>query len=596
MCGCASAQESENVEANVLAAIRAYSTASEDGDVDAQVAFYAEYWFEDNGMTKAELKAYFQEEADESDGKGKGFALDDAKVVMLDGDKANVEFVKLRSATGGGTFTFIMVLEPDNVWRCIAISQSKERDVDAETARILRERILSDPARPGYHFVIPEGVAMPFDPNGAIYWKGRYHLFYIFQDSQTGSVADHWGHMSSTDLFHWRHHPTGLLEGMYSGNAFINEDGVPTICYHQVDQGNAMAVALDDDLNTWKKLDSNPITPKTQEGDEHHGKYRSWDPFGWVEGDTYYAIFGGGRPGIVKAPTLGGEWKYVGDLFAHGVEGVSLDEDVSCADLFKLGDKHVLLCISHSLGCRYYIGEWKNEQFYPESHGQMSWVDNSFFAPESLVDDKGRRIMWAWIFDEPRFGVRDEHGWSGTMSLPRVLSLGDDGEMRIDVPEEIEALRYGAFKSEDFALQSGKDLVVEDIGGNSLELYLEMESAEASAFGVKVCVSPDGQEETLIYYDATEGKLKIDTRKSGPEDTPKTVEAGPFELKEGERLELRVFVDKSVVEVFANSRQAVMRRIYPSRPDSVGVSLFSTGGAAQVHALEAWNISPSNPY
>ena len=178
---------------------------------------------------------------------------------------------------------------------------------------------MSDPARPAYHFVMPEGVAMPFDPNGAIYWKGRYHLFYIFQDTRLGKRSDHWGHVSSTDLFHWRHHPTGLLDGMYSGNCFINEDGVPTICYHQVGQGNAMAVALDDDLNEWKKLDSNPITPKTREGDEHHEKYRSWDPFGWLEGDTYYAIFGGKRPGIAKSPNLEGEWKYVGDLFAHGV-------------------------------------------------------------------------------------------------------------------------------------------------------------------------------------------------------------------------------------------------------------------------------------
>jgi len=154
-----------------------------------------------------------------------------------------------------------------------------------------------------------------------------------------------------------------------------------------------MAVALDDDLNEWQTLDSNPITPSTQEGDEHHGKYASWDPFGWQEGDSYYAIFGGKGPGVVKSPTLEGEWKYVGDLFAHGVEGVSLKEDVSCPELFKLGDKHMVLCISHQIGCRYYLGEWKNEQFYPESHAQMSWVDHSFFAPESLVDDQGRRIM-----------------------------------------------------------------------------------------------------------------------------------------------------------------------------------------------------------
>ena len=111
-----------------------------------------------------------------------------------------------------------------------------------------------------------------------------------------------------------------------------------------------------------------------------------------------------------------------------------------------------------------------------------------------------------------------------------------------------------------------------------------------------MCASPDGQEETSIFYDAKEKLLKVDTRRSGPHDTPGTVEAGPFELKAGERLKLRIFVDRSVVEVFANSRQAIARRIYPARRDSVGVRLFSSGGDARVHVLKAWNITPSNPY
>ena len=383
---------------------------------------------------------------------------------------------------------------------------------------------------------------------------------------------------------------------MYSGNCFINGDGVPTVCYHQVDQGNAMAVALDDDLNEWRKLESNPITPRTDEGDEHHGKYRSWDPFAWLEGDTYYAIFGGKRPAIAKAPALSGEWQYVGDLFAHGVDTVPLDEDVSCAELFRLGDVDVLLCISHTLGCRYYLGEWKNEQFHPESDAQMSWVDNTFFAPESVQDDQGRRIMWAWLFDYAKFGIRWEQGWSGTMSLPRVLSMSDDGQLLIDVPREIESLRYDPFTTKNFTLQSGTELVVDEVRGNSLELYVEIESSDAQEFGVKVCVSPDGQQFTVISYDPGEGKLKVDARKSGPEDRAKSVEAAPFELKKGERLKLRVFVDKSVVEVFANSRQAVVRRIYPAQPDSLGVSLFTAGGSAEVHTLKSWKISPSNPF
>ena len=113
---------------------------------------------------------------------------------------------------------------------------------------------------------------------------------------------------------------------------------------------------------------------------------------------------------------------------------------------------------------------------------------------------------------------------------------------------------------------------------------------------MKVCCSPGGEEQTLVYYDAAEKKLKVDTTKSSLTEGPKTVEAGPFELKRGEPLKLRVFVDKSVVEVFANGRQAVMRRIYPSRADSVGVALFSNGGPATVATLEAWDMMPSNPY
>jgi beta-fructofuranosidase len=594
--GAASMPASAEAAEEVMATLRAYAKAMEASDTEGALAFYSEDWGKD-GNTKKDLRENFAGGFFAASYKGTKVSLDQVEIVV-DGDTATVGPVVFTTSNGDTPYMFEMKRESDGQWRTVYgewFTVSDEGlNQSALAARALRERIVTDPSRPGYHFVIPENIGMPFDPNGAIYWKGRYHLFYIFQDKRSGRRDHHWGHVSSADLFHWRHHPTGLVGGMFSGNCFINKDGHPTMCYHQVNQGNAMAVALDDDLNEWKKL--GVITPKTQEGDEHHKKYRSWDPFGWLEDDTYYAIFGGARPGIVKAPALEGEWNYVGDLFAHGVEGVSLEEDVSCADLFELDGKDVLLCISHQIGCRYYVGEWKDEQFYPESHAQMSWVDNSFFAPESLLDDKGRRIMWAWIMDAPEFGLRKEYGWSGTMSLPRVLTLGDDGRLRMDVPEEIETLRYGAVKKEGLSVPSGTEVPLDGIGGNSLELIIDMDSAQASQFGVKVCVSPDGQEETAIFYDATEGKLKVDTRKSGPEDTPKTVEAAPFELEDDERLKLRIFVDKSVVEVFANSCQAVMRRIYPSRADSVGVRLFSAGGDTDVHTLEAYNITASNPY
>lgn len=584
------------VEEAALAALSAYGEAMRAGDVEEQLAFFSEEWRSGAGRTKAEVRASLRKAAERASNQRKRLVLDDAKVVV-DGDNAAIDPVVMRSPTGGGILRFELKRGDDGRWRCVSLGGSRAGDAAAEQARSVRERVLADPARPCYHFVVPEGVAMPFDPNGAIHWQGRYHLFYIFQDTRLGRRADHYGHVSSTDLFHWRHHPTGLVDGMYSGNCFLNREGVPTLCYHQAGRGNAFAVAADEDLNEWRKLPTNPITPATRPGDPHHGKYRSWDPFGWLQGDAYYAIFGGERPAVAKAPELGGEWRYVGDLFAHGVDGVSLAEDVSCPDLFRLGGKDVLLCISHRLGCRYYVGEWRGEQFHPERHERMSFADNAFFAPESLVDDKGRRIMWAWILDEPQFGARSAHGWSGTLSLPRVLSLGDDGRLRMDVPAEIEALRYGAVRQAPGVVQADAELTVDGIAGDSLEIVVEMEGMGASAYGVKVRASPDGREETPVFYDAKESLLKIDTHRSGPEDTPRAVEAGPLDLRLGERLKLRIFVDRSVVEVFANDgRQALARRIYPARQDSVGVRLFAEGGSARAVSLRAWQIAPSNPF
>jgi len=461
------------------------------------------------------------------------------------------------------------------------------------TARALREKLLSDPYRPGYHFVTPEGRCMPFDPNGAIYWKGRYHLFYIFQDKR----GHNWGHVSSTDLFHWRHHPTGLYGGMYSGNAFLNKDGTPTMCYHdQERKNNAMAIALNDELNTWKKQEK-LITPATKEGDEHHGKYSSWDPYGWIEDGNHYAIFGGKNPGIAKCKKIDGDWEYCGDLFAHALEGVDIKEDVSCADLFKIGDKRMLLCISHRLGARYYFGQWKDEQFHPTFHERMSWVDNEFFAPESLIDDKGRRIMWAWVFDRRKRETQRASGWSGTMSLPRVLTLADNGSLLMNPPAEIEKLRYNHVEKDPMTVEADSEVKLEGISGKSIELNIDMAPGDgATQFGVKVCCSADGKEYTSVYYDAAEKKLKIDATQSGEEGT-KRIEGGPFELADGEPLKLRIFVDKSIVEVFGNDgRQAVSRRIYPAKENEANVVLFSKGGPSKATEINAWDMMPSNPY
>ena len=515
-----------------------------------------------------------------------------------------------------------------------SLAQAQDMGRVIEGARQLREKLLKDPCRPAYHFVTPEGVCGPFDPNGALFWKGRYHLMYIIQ-TEKGHC---WAHVSSQDLLHWRQHPLALEpgegdSGIFSGGASLDAGGVPTITYWGLGdpRGICIATSTDENLDRWTKSPHNPVIRETQHGltivpgaaGKPETVYGAADPSAiWIKDGRYYMLTGNllvlrefgqkrkmpehlGDTLYLFASDDMAKWTYLHPFYKSDRKWTKETEDNMCPDFFPLpsragggppSDRHMILFISHNLGCQYYVGRYAGDRFQPENHGRMTWADNAFFAPESLVDAKGRRIMWAWIFDGRGGPTRQASGWSGEMSLPRELWLGEDKTLRMRPVEELERLRYNEQTVENVAVEADKEVLLDKIAGNTIELAVEIEPQGAKQCGVKVCRAPDGAEQTLVYYDAADKKLKIDVTRASLGEGPKNVEAGPFELKQGETLTLRVFVDKSVVEAFANDRQAAMRRIYPTRADSLGVSLFSQGGAAKVRRVTAWEMAPANPY
>lgn len=456
------------------------------------------------------------------------------------------------------------------------------------------------PARPvslpTYHFTRPQlNDNGPFDPNGAIYYKGRYHLGYIDDENR----KSYWGHVSSTDLIHWQMHPAMLLPspeaGIFSGNAFFDKQGRVVLSYHGIGLGgNCFAIAQDDDLNAFKKLEANPVM-----------KNPGWDPHTWLEDGTYYSI-SGGNPGSGRVASLYtstddtlAKWTLLGPLMAGDMPDVFANEDISCPDFFKLGDKHILLCISHIRGARYYVGRFENKQFTPEAHYRMNWPGGSCFAPETLLDDKGRRIMWAWVLGNPY-----------TLSLPRLLSMGTDGVMHIEPVEELNTLRANPQTLKDVAVSVDTNVVAEGIKGDCKELHVIMDPRQSTACGVKVRRSPGGEEETVIAFDPARKVLRIEMDKSslntkakprtyamtfmlpkGAENPEISAQEAPLELKPGELLNLRIYLDHSIMEVFANGRQCLTQRLGPTRPDSVGVSFFTRGSSATVKSLEAWDMS-----
>ena len=225
----------------------------------------------------------------------------------------------------------------------------------------------------------------------------------------------------------------------------------------------------------------------------------------------------------------------------------------------------------------------------------MTWVDNAYFAPEALMDGQGRQIMWSWIFDDRPDEMKTEYGWTGTFGLPRSLWLGEDGKLRMRPVKELEKLRLNEKTVPEHTISPENEIVLDSLGETLMELEVVLAPEEANQFGLQVCVSENGKERTSIFYDHTDKKLKVDTRLSGLEFGRKKIESAPFELKDGEPLVLKIFIDRSIVEVFANDRQAIARRIYPTLGGK-GIRIFTKGGVVKVLSLKRWELAASNPF
>ena len=497
-------------------------------------------------------------------------------------------------------------------------------------AAALQAHLAGDRQRPCYHFMPP--AAWMNDLNGTLFWRGRYHIFYQFNPHGAYWHRIQWGHASSADLVHWVHHPVVLVPdpqgpdhvGCFSGGALVSKEGVPTFIYYGNPDGICLASSDDDLLLRWTRHPANPVIPQPRAGDADCGRYEVHDPCAWLAGDTYYAAVnrrqprgGGDAAYLFKSQDLR-RWQFVDRFYESRREWTGAEEDCAVPDFFPLGERHMLLFCSHLQGTQYYLGELRGERFHPEIHGRMSWEGGQLGGARTLLDGSGRRIFFDWV-REIRGEERERAaGWSGVMTLPRILGLAADGSLTIEPAPEVEQLRYRHRRRQQLAVADGAEPVVAGLAGDTMELALEIEPRTASAVGVAVRCAPDGSEQTPVVYDARAGVIRIDVGRSSldreivyhryrpssngqallatlPEsERTVTAQEAPFTLAAGEPLSLRLFLDRSLLEVFVNGRQCVTQRIYPTRADALGVRLLARGGAATVRRLDAWDLAPAH--
>ncbi len=476
--------------------------------------------------------------------------------------------------------------------------------VDGAPALASRTLLGADPHRPQYHFLPPSNWMN--DPNGLIHWKGQYHLFYQYNPFAAVWGSIHWGHAVSDDLVHWRDLPIALAPtpgtvdefGVFSGCAF-DADGVPAVMYTGVRQPAdgprielpCLATSDDDDLVTWQKYRGNPVIASPPPGLDLLG-FR--DHGVWREKGTWYQVIGSGIRGVGGTVLLYRSadlvhWEFVqpicvGDRTATG-------DMWECPDLFQLGNRHVLMVSPIPLRrTLYFLGSFGEHRFEVQHQGV---VDDGgyFYAPQSFTDDRGRRIMFGWLWEGRAETAQRAAGWAGVMSLPRVLLPRSDGVLGVQPAPELQSLRGRHIGLGNITVSPAATARV-DLEGATLEIVAEFRPSQAAQFGLKVRCAPDGGEQTLIVYDPGRAWLSIDRAHSSLDPAVDREPHGTqVTLTDDEILTLQIFIDCSVVEVYANARACVTSRVYPSRADSLGVELFARDGPAQLQQLDVWQLA-----
>ncbi len=479
-------------------------------------------------------------------------------------------------------------------------------------AAAMRQRMADDPDLPLYHYMPPGGRLG--DPNGLIQYRGQYHLFFQYNPAHPAPGAAHWGHAVSSNLVHWRDLPIALTptpggydkDGCYSGCAVLH-NGVPTLVYTGIGpQVQCLATAGDDDLVTWKKYEGNPVLHRRGVPFSTLG----WrDPYAWREEDGWRMTISSGIPDaggavlLYKAPDLVGPWQYDGLLFIERfwLKDPPMYENFECVNFLPIGDQWLLLISYENRQRAYWIlGDYRDGVFTPRESGpidgNMYKHPVGFYAPQAFRDENGRVLLVGWLKD---FRETRERLYEGAVSLPRELTV-HGGKLRMTPVPELQALRGEGWNFENLELtEAGLAETLSEARGECLELEARIRPGAARQIVLKVRGTPDSGNDkplqTRIVINRDLQELVIDRRWASagsgiqPNNVGTRLDVGQHELH------LRVFVDRSVIEVFVNDSVCLTARVYPGTPEADRIDVLALGGMATLESLRVWKMKPIWP-
>jgi len=428
----------------------------------------------------------------------------------------------------------------------------------------------------------------------------------------------HWAHATSSDMLHWHHEPIALAptpggpdsDGVFSGSAVMDKGNVAVIYtavappsspndamlhdgVHVWRETQCLAIAQDSDLRTWKKFPEAVIaTPPA--GLAVTG-FR--DPALWREGENWMLILGSGvhaNGGMILLYTSKDlrHWTYLHPLVegprsaGASVNPVDTGEMWECPDFFPLGNKHVLL-ISTMGKVRWKVGTYANQRFTPEKEGVVDW--GSYYAAKTMLDADGRRILWGWIPEARPEADLITAGWAGVMSLPRVLSLTAQNELSTDVAPVVEKLRvpYGSNCGSVDTTHSSVEGA--ELKSRCRQVFDALRIKDLAA-EIALELRPKGDDFTLrLTSDVGDfASISVSNSSRSRELRVNKITA-PLPGVAGDPVQLRMFLDGSVLELFANNTVAATARVYQN---TSGMLRLRLEGDVELLSISAWQMKP----
>jgi fructan beta-fructosidase len=478
--------------------------------------------------------------------------------------------------------------------------------------------------RPQYHFT-PERNWMN-DPNGLIYYEGEYHLF--FQHNPKGNTWGHlsWGHAVSTDLVNWRELPVAIPERdvmIFSGSAVLDasntsglgQSGKPALIaiytgYNPKNHVENQYLSFSFDRGrTWQEYQGNPILEPGRSG-----MFRDPKVFWHAGTQRWVMTVSRGNERVVSffvsqnlldwhevssfgpAGEAGGPWE-VPELFEVPVDGG--------------GKRWVLVVgvtggagISGGSGVQYFVGDFDGEKFTQDGNvraGGARWVDQGadFYAPQTwsgIPESDGRRIWVGWLANTRYANEQPTNPWRGMLTIPRTVHLvrSGDGYVLAQRPvQELEQLRGLHLTIPPGEFAAGETAVTElSQLGDAIEIELGFHIDEGSVGGLLLNF---GRSELRVGYDAVAGHVFVDRRRGGrfKKGGFAALHTFPVAADDG-HVNLRIFLDRSSIEVFAQGGTAVITDlIFPDSPFQKG-ALFAPSSGMRLTSFNAWSLSTMN--